>query len=201
MVAGRCSICAPPRYERKSREMLSYRFSPVAHVAEKAAAFTAAVMVALLVLMLAPAVAHATEFTVTNTNNSGAGSLRSAISAANAATGADNITFNIPDNPNVAGLEVKTISPTALLPTITDTVTIDGYTQPGAEPNDAITNANNAVLKVELSGANAPSNAFGLAVSESGAAGTKIKGLVINRFADDGVFINAPDTTLEGNFI
>jgi hypothetical protein len=52
---------------------------------------------------------------------------------------------------------VKTISPTSLLPTITDTVSIDGYTQAGAEPNDAITNANSAVLKIQLSGTNAPS--------------------------------------------
>jgi hypothetical protein len=96
---------------------------------------------------------------------------------------------------------VKTISPTSLLPTITDTVSIDGYTQAGAEPNDAITNANSAVLKIQLSGTNAPSNAFGLAVSGSGAAGTTIKGLVINSFADDGLFINAQNIVIEGNFI
>jgi hypothetical protein len=88
-----------------------------------------------------------------------------------------------------------------LLPTITDTVSIDGYTQAGAEPDDAITNANSAALKIQLSGINAPSNAFGLAVSGSGAAGTTIKGLVINSFADDGLFINAQNVVIEGNFI
>jgi hypothetical protein len=96
---------------------------------------------------------------------------------------------------------VCTISPTTLFPGITDTVTIDGYTQSGADPNTATTNANNADLKIELSGASAPANAFGLAVSGSGAAGTTIRGLVVNRFGDVGVFVNAPDTTIEGNFV
>ncbi len=40
------------------------------------------------------------------------------------------------------------------LPTVTDVVTIDGYTQPGSSPNTAAARAgNNAVLNVEISGA------------------------------------------------
>ena len=42
--------------------------------------------------------------------------------------GADTIRFNIP------GGGLKTIRPASALPTITEPVTIDGYTQPGAEP-------------------------------------------------------------------
>ena len=163
-----------------------------------------ALMVALLVL-LAPRPAYAATFTVTNTNNSGTGSLRQAILDANAASSDDTIKFSIPStDPNCNDTtDVCTISPTSLLEPITDKVTIDGYTQPGADPNTAITNSNNADLKVELSGASAPSNAFGLAVSGAGAAGTTIKGLVINRFGDDGVFVrvDAPNITIEGNFI
>src|SRR5947209_3346183 len=65
------------------------------------------------------------NFQVTNTGDSGAGSIRQAILDANAAVGADNITFNIP------GAGVHTISPASVLPDITDTVTVDATTQPG----------------------------------------------------------------------
>ena len=60
-------------------------------------------------------------FTVINTNNSGAGSLRQAILDANASvTVGDMIDFNIP------GTSPFTIAPLSALPTITDAVTIDG---------------------------------------------------------------------------
>ena len=63
-------------------------------------------------------------YSVTNTNDSGAGSLRQAILDANTNAGADTITFAIGTGP-------QTISPLSPLPTITDPVTIDGTTQPG----------------------------------------------------------------------
>ena len=66
--------------------------------------------------------------TVTNTNNSGAGSLRDAIICANNSPGTDTIDFNIP------GTGPHTIQPLSDLPWITDPVIIDGYTQPGASP-------------------------------------------------------------------
>ena len=72
---------------------------------------------------LAPA-----TFTVVNTLDSGAGSLRQAILDANALVGSDSIEFNIP------GAGVRTISPATGLPLITSPVEIDGYTQPGARP-------------------------------------------------------------------
>src|SRR5262245_15297541 len=87
---------------------------------------------------LAPA-----TFTVINTLDSGAGSLRQAILGANAAPGADLIDFQIP------GAGVHTISPTSTLPAITDTVTIDGYTQPGAAAN-TLAVGDNAILQIEL---------------------------------------------------
>ena len=163
-------------------------------------------MAATLAMVASPA--WATTFTVNSTADTGDATpdgtcntctLREAIQEANAPTspGADTINFDIPgDGPH-------TISPTSLLPAITETATIDGYTQEDAVVNSADTNTNSAVLKIELSGASAPSNAFGLAVSGSGAAGTTIKGLVINRFGDDGVFVrvDAPNITIEGNFI
>ena len=70
--------------------------------------------------------AGAATITVTNTNDSGAGSLRDAIDVSNASVGVlDTIAFNI------AGSGVHTISAATSLPAITDPVTIDGATQPG----------------------------------------------------------------------
>jgi CSLREA domain-containing protein len=75
--------------------------------------------------------------------------LRAAISEANYTTGADAINFAI------LGSDVKTIAPETALPTVTEAVTINGYTQPGARPN-ARAVGNDAALKVELSGASTP---------------------------------------------
>jgi hypothetical protein len=68
-------------------------------------------------------------FTVTNTNDSGPGSLREAIRLANANSGhpggPDTIAFNLP------GGGVQTIALQQALPPIRDVVHIDGTTQPG----------------------------------------------------------------------
>jgi hypothetical protein len=67
----------------------------------------------------------AATFTVTNTNDTGTGSLRQAITDANADAVADTISFNIPSS------GVHTITPASLLPLVTNPLTIDGATQPG----------------------------------------------------------------------
>ena len=64
-------------------------------------------------------------YTVTNTNDSGSGSLRQAILNANASTGGVLINFDIP------GTGVQTIAPLTTLPPLTESVTIDGETEPG----------------------------------------------------------------------
>ena len=64
-------------------------------------------------------------FWVTNTLDSGPGSLRQAILGANAHPGRDAINFAIP------GAGVHTIAPRSALPAITDPVVINGTTQPG----------------------------------------------------------------------
>ena len=68
-------------------------------------------------------------FTVTNTNDSGSGSLRQAVIDANALAGFDTISFNIGGGPGV-----KTINLASALPTITDQVTLDATTQAGWSP-------------------------------------------------------------------
>src|SRR5215212_7882175 len=55
--------------------------------------------------------------------------LRAAIQEANATSGTDTINFAIPTT------EDPTIAPASELPKITRTVTINGYSQPGAQPN------------------------------------------------------------------
>ena len=123
------------------------------------------------------------NFTVTNTNDSGAGSLRQAITDANAAPGSDIIRFNIP------GGGVRTINLLSSLPTITSQLTIDGWTQPGYT----------LAPLIELNGAGAGNGADGLRITGSG---NTIRGLIINRFKHSGVkFTSATGNTLAGNYI
>jgi len=121
-------------------------------------------------LLTAVPVAAAT-FTVTNTNDSGAGSLRQAILDANASAGVDVIAFGVP------GGGVHTITSTSPLPAITDAVTIDGYTQPGASPSTQIT-SDDAVLLIEINGEFSGEESDGLVVNSA----STLRGLVINRF-------------------
>src|SRR5262249_34994695 len=65
--------------------------------------------------------------TVTNTNDAGPGSLRQVILDANAAAGAQTISFAIPGN---AG-DVQTISIFSALPALTNAITLNGTTQSG----------------------------------------------------------------------
>jgi hypothetical protein len=124
----------------------------------------------VLGFILAPVAltAPASTFVVTNTADSGAGSLRQAILDANAHPGADSIIFNIP------GSGPQTVMPSTALPTISDSVTIDGSTQPGFSGSPII----------ELDGSRAGANADGLRIT---AGNCLVSGLVINRFSSDGV--------------
>jgi hypothetical protein len=80
---------------------------------------------ALLALACCPIAGFAATFTVTNNFDSAAGSLRQAILDANAASGSNYISFNIP------GDGAQVIDVFSALPAVTDQVTIDGTTQPG----------------------------------------------------------------------
>src|SRR6185503_275610 len=82
------------------------------------------VLLCLVIASLCPGIFGAT-FPVTSTTDSGSGSLRNAITAANSTPGADTITFNI------AGAGVHTITVFSDLPILSERATIDGTTQPG----------------------------------------------------------------------
>ena len=100
------------------------------------------------VLLASRAHAAPATFSVTNTNDSGAGSLRQAITDANSNANAadmDVIEFNI------SGSEVHTIAINSDLPLVTEKVTINGYSQPGSSENTAASpNPLNSVIKIEL---------------------------------------------------
>ena len=141
--------------------------------------------------LLRPSTARSNTYVVTNTADTGAGSLRQAITDANANPGADTINFNIPgSDPGCDGSGVCTIAPTSGdLPVFTDAITIDGYTQPGTAVNTS-TIGTNAVLKIVISGVNLdPSTSYGLWI---GADSVTIRGLVIQHF---GTGISGGNTT------
>ena len=132
---------------------------------------------------------------VTNTNDSGAGSLRQAILDANARTGFDFINFEI----GTGG--PATIAPASNLPTITGPVFIDGASQPGFNGTPLIELNGEAISG--LSGGQVIFFGTGLTVS---AFDTTIRNLVINRFGTAGINLfvsnnSMNNVVIEGNFI
>src|SRR5438876_11580480 len=128
---------------------------------------TTMLILGLLLGLLAARAALGATFTVTTTNDTGAGSLRHAIADANAngADGTNMIQFAITDPP--AG--VRTITPASSLPFITTPVILDGYTQAGSSPNtNAMLNAFSGTLLIEISGAILGNNGDGLVLLGGG---------------------------------
>lgn len=134
---------------------------------------------------------NAATFTVTTTNDSGAGSFRQAIIDANATFGLDDIQFNIPGAPpytiNVGVPELPPID-------LGEPVVIDATTQPG------YTATNKPVI---INGSGAGTNAVGLLIR---AGSSSIRGLVIINFAKSGIELNGPafspgSNTVEACFI
>ena len=128
-------------------------------------------------------------FTVTNTNDAGAGSLRDAITLANAnPMDADNIIFNIPtSDPNYNSTTgIYTITLNSLLPYVTSiSVNIDGTTQPG----------NTNIYGPEICLRSTTNLLYGICFPLSGGV---LKGLIINGF-QLGVLITKYLTFPSGN--
>lgn len=118
-------------------------------------------------------------FTVTDPGDAGATSLRGAIQAANANPGLDTIAFNLGVGPAIINL-------TGPLPQVSDPVVIDGTTQPGFAGKPLI----------ELNGS---------AVTEDGliitGGNSVVSGLVLNRFAGNGINLASNNNQVIINFI
>lgn len=125
-------------------------------------------------------------YTVTNTNDSGAGSFRQAILDANANAGVDTITFSI------AGSGTQIINIASVLPTITDQIIIDGTTQNGYVAG--------SFVPIVIDGNNLNTNGLTLGI---GSSGSTIRGLVVRDFGQWGIEIQATsvNNTISNNFL
>ena len=124
----------------------------------------------------------AATFTVTQTGDSGAGSLRQAMLDANNLPGPHQIIFAIP------GAGPHRIAPLSPLPPVHETLTLDGTSQPGYAGQPLIV----------LDGAGA-GNAYGLLLMADECV---VRGLVIHRFSRDGLRLeNVSRCVVQGNFI
>ncbi len=114
-------------------------------------------------------------FVVTDTNNSGPGSLKQAILDANAQPGLDYITFNIAPGGH------QVIHPDSVLPEISDPVILDATTQPGFAGTPII----------EIDATNAGVRAFSCGIFSIATSGATIRGLVVNNAVQtDAICIN-----------
>ena len=128
---------------------------------------------------------------VTNTNDSGDGSLRQAILDANANPDYSFITFDIP------GGCPQVIYPASALPSITQGVRIDAWSQPGSHSNTSPT-GDNAFRCVILNG----SGAIATGIDFAGSASTQfwLQGIAIGGFTGSGLRLSGgTDDLIWGN--
>ncbi len=122
---------------------------------------------------------------VNSTADTGPGSLRQAMVAAQASPGLDTITFNIP------GAGPHTITPSFNLPVMTNAggpVVIDGTTQPGYAGDPL----------VEIDGVSLAMGSWGVFVSADGSA---VRGLMLNRFPHHALKLASANNVVEANWI
>jgi len=159
--------------------------------------FALVALVPILGVVVPASPAHATViYTVRNANDSGVDSLRDVIVLANRNAGPDEIHFDIP------GVGAQTINLVTDLPSITNPVRIDGYTQPGAVRAAA---GNNTALRVVI---NASNVAYGLDLRTDDSV---ITGLVVQGAAgpvaaevdcdNAGICVTGADNVISGNYV
>lgn len=157
------------------------------------------------ILSFLPITLFAATFVVTKTSDTyptgQPGELRWAIQQVNNTAGTHQILFNI-----AAGTGPIVIQPVQDLDAITNPVTINGYSQPGASAN-TLTTGNNAQLRIVISGNNYKTgNAYygtgnGLFFYQ-GSDGSTLKGVVLNAWVNNGIVVyNANNINILGNFV
>jgi CSLREA domain-containing protein len=150
----------------------------------------AALIAVALAALAAAAQAAPLTFTVNSTADPGTGicdvtecTLREALLAANANTGADTIAFDLDQTlfpPHV-------IAPASALPAVTEAVTIDGSTQPDYFHEPA----------VQIDGTNAGVSTSGLSLGAS----SIVKALAIDGFSGSGIALTGGSSTIRGTWI
>ncbi|MFH0866482.1 MAG: hypothetical protein V1904_09810, partial [Bacteroidota bacterium] len=155
-------------------------------------------IILLVFIALYTGISHGNTYTVTNTNDSGTGSLRTAITSSNSNSGSDIISFNIPaSDPNYNSSNgTWTITILTYLPYITNgSTTFDGTTQTTNQGN-----TNPFGPELIITGSN---NTVAHAFCIMNTANNIITGLTIQRFIC-GVQIygaNAKNNQVYGNYI
>ena len=134
----------------------------------------------------------AATFSVTSTNDSGPGSLRQALLDVNASPGPHAVQFSLP------GGGVHTLAPLTPWPAPTNTVALNGYSQPGSKPN-SLQWGDDAVLLIRLDGQKLTNSLAPALVLHSG--GSSVRGLIVVRFASGIKLDSAGGCVIAGNWI
>lgn len=143
-------------------------------------------------------------FTVTSTDIEGPGTLSRAILDANANPGADEIRFNISGD-GVHTIPLIRFNPdqtASVTPRVTDAVTIDGYSQPGSQPNTIAVGGINAAPRIQLVGA-APETSAGRSLVgglEISANNSIVRGLIVTG-CSEGIALRGSNSRVEGCFL
>jgi hypothetical protein len=151
---------------------------------------------------LEPRVVLSQNLVVTNTADSGTGSLRAALMAANGVATPSHILFDIPTtDPGFVDVhhsgkfqpgDYWSIAPAAALPSITASVFLDGWSQGGHDYHGR--------PLIELNGSGAGDGVDGLVLD--GGQGSTVRGLDIDRFGGNGIVIQGGGRdTLTGDFL
>ncbi|MEO5885111.1 MAG: hypothetical protein ABIQ58_06310, partial [Candidatus Limnocylindrales bacterium] len=151
--------------------------------ARRTVAMVALVLTSTGLLTTSATPVRAATYTVSVVADSGAGSLRDAITASNASATADTIDFAIP------GAAPHVIQPLSALPAITDGVVIDG--------TSALLVDGSPGIVIDGSSAGATS---GLTLIGTG-GNTEIRALRVIDFASSGIYVDVSGVLIEGNFI
>lgn len=143
-------------------------------------------------ILTIPVILNAATYTVTNTNDTGTGSLRWAITQANI----NNNTFDVIDF-NIPGGGLQTIRPLSQLPPLLDTagVFIDGLTQAGASPGTNPPSSCTLMIRVCGAAAGASHGLWVLSPNNT------IQGLLIDSFEQHGIRIQGIPTGTYNNIV
>ena len=138
------------------------------------------------------AVVDTTELVVTHAGDSGPGSLRQAILDANSLPNFNTIRFAIPGDFGAILL------PQSPYPDIVTPMRIDGFTQPGAEPNDSSW-SNNATYRITIAGGGVVSYAFRVPVNAPSTASLDLRGFMIGGFTNAVLLQSGSGHRVRGN--